>query len=143
MAQHNGSVDSLPTSSSAGSDTGYFADSKYSTPGTTPATTPGVTVSHLENPLPPTSSSAIASSVMPALARDFPKPAVDIDVKEALERQPGRWTIKGQMEANQKRIQQLQADDVAAAAKEKRAREFEATKRDLLASHGNLISPSS
>lgn len=32
---------------------------------------------------------------VPPLSRDFPKPAEEIDVAEALARKPGRWTLQG------------------------------------------------
>ncbi|KAF6820450.1 hypothetical protein CSOJ01_00706 [Colletotrichum sojae] len=32
---------------------------------------------------------------LPPLSREFPKPAEEIDVAEALSRKPGRWTLQG------------------------------------------------
>lgn len=37
---------------------------------------------------------------LPAYAREFPKPASDIDIDEALSRKPGRWTFRGSVEAS-------------------------------------------
>lgn len=73
---------------------------------------------------------------LPPLSRDYPVPAKDIDVKEALERQPGRWSIQGQIKANQMRAQSaaLRADD-----KERKTKDFEAAKRELLAFHESSL----
>jgi hypothetical protein len=122
-----------PTSaSSAGTDVGYFSESsKPSTPGSTPSSTPAPT-NAFAPPAHPALSKTSAPVAKPAIERDFPAPVSDLDIESALERQPGRWTIKGQREANQRRAQGHAETD--AEAKAKRAKEFEATKQDLLAS---------
>ena len=126
-------IPDMSPNTTTGADTGYFAvtGSKSSTPGTTPATTPGVRPIDVADSI----ASKTPANPLPPLSRDFPRPVEEIDVKTALERQPGRWTIKGQIEANMRRAQQNMDDE---AAKEKRARDFEAAKRELLASHGSL-----
>lgn len=132
MAGHIDIPDMSPNTTT-GAETGYFAEagSKFSTPGTTPATTPGVQSLDVADSFTPKTP----TNPLPPLSREFPRPVEEVDVKTALERQPGRWTIKGQIEANMRRAQQATDDE---AAKEKRARDFEAAKRELLASHGNL-----
>ncbi|KAI9166680.1 hypothetical protein HJFPF1_02794 [Paramyrothecium foliicola] len=125
-------IPDMSPNTTTGAETGYFAtQSKDSTPGTTPASTPGPQSMDFAEAF----ASKTPTNPLPALSRDFPRPVQEVDVKTALERQPGRWTIKGQMEANLRRSQQ-NADDEA--EKEKRAREFEAAKRELLASHDSL-----
>ncbi len=42
------------------------------------------------------------SHPLPAYARDFPKPAGDLDIDEALNRTPGRWTFRGTVERSLK-----------------------------------------
>lgn len=125
-------IPDMSPNTTTGAETGYFAaGSKSSSPGTTPATTPGARPLDVADSFAPKTP----AKPLPALSRDFPRPAEEVDVKTALERQPGRWTIKGQMEANMRRAQQNIDDE---AAKEKRARDFEAAKQELLASHGTL-----
>ena len=110
-----------PTELSSTSSTtgGYFSlptTSKGSTPEGTPLTTPG-------------------GHPIPALLREFPKPSDKLDVESMLSRQPGRWSLQGQMEANMRRTQ-AQIDKEEAEAK--RALDFEKAKRDLLAAHEKL-----
>jgi hypothetical protein len=128
-------VPDMSPNTTTGAQTSYFAaaavGSKSSTPLSTPATTPGAGPANAADAF----ASKTSANPLPALSREFPCPAEELDVKTALERQPGRWTIRGQMEANLRRSQQAIGDD---AAKEKRAREFEAAKRELLESHGSL-----
>ncbi|KAL7950403.1 hypothetical protein V8C42DRAFT_306382 [Trichoderma barbatum] len=82
----------------------------------------------------------LSTNPVPPLSREYPKPANDIDVKEALERQPGRWSIQGQIKANQIRAQSaaLRPDD-----RERKARDFEAAKRELLAFHDSALQKAS
>lgn len=75
------------------------------------------------------------NSTLSVLDRDYPEPDGELSIAEALERQPGRWTLQGQMTANRRRADQLIDDE---EAKEKRRLEFEATKMDLLKSHHTL-----
>ncbi|KAH7328576.1 hypothetical protein B0I35DRAFT_473264 [Stachybotrys elegans] len=117
----------LPSAGSAASQNTYFTESKQSTPATTPD------LSEVAGPAAPLVG---ATTALPAICREFPKPAADIDVQAALERQPGRWTIKGQIEANQRRALQTMQHDLS--AKEKRVQEFEAAKKELRASHQSL-----
>ncbi|KAM6488024.1 hypothetical protein HDV62DRAFT_9837 [Trichoderma sp. SZMC 28011] len=109
-----------------------LANSNFSTPSVSATSTPtleshefvgGFAHKLLTNPLPP-------------LSREYPKPVNEIDVKEALERQPGRWSIQGQMKANQIRAQHaaLRPED-----KDQKARDFEAAKRELLAFHDSAL----
>ncbi|KAM0253332.1 hypothetical protein ACHAQJ_007336 [Trichoderma viride] len=108
------------------------AGSNLSTPSASVASTPtleahefigGFPHKLLVNPLPP-------------LSREYPRPAKDVDVKEALERQPGRWSIQGQIKANQMRAQSAasRSDD-----KERKTRDFEAAKQELLAFHESAL----
>ncbi|KAI5465544.1 hypothetical protein BGZ63DRAFT_420103 [Mariannaea sp. PMI_226] len=81
----------------------------------------------------------IGSKPLPALQRDFPQPLNEVDVESLLERQPGRWTIQGQIAANNQRAKTLSsAVTNEKELKERRAREFEAAKKDLRAFHGAL-----
>ena len=81
-------------------------------------------------------SSTAGSWPLSPLDKDFPKPKEDINIQDALGRKPGRWTITGQMEANQQREQHMSEE----AAKKKRHADFEATKKALLASNQVLQS---
>ncbi|RFU78935.1 hypothetical protein TARUN_3289 [Trichoderma arundinaceum] len=109
-----------------------LAGSNLSTPSASATSTPtleahefigGFPHKLLVNPLPP-------------LSREYPIPARDIDVKEALERQPGRWSIQGQIKANQMRAQNAAARP---EDKDRKTRDFEAAKRELLAFHENTL----
>ncbi|KAH7170290.1 hypothetical protein EDB81DRAFT_876328 [Dactylonectria macrodidyma] len=122
--------------SSNSSMTSYFSStavSQSSTADTTPLSTPG------PKPEADTHDTCkIGSKPISPLQRDFPEPSQDVDVKSLLERQPGRWSIQGQITANQQRTKPTPSED---ELKERRAREFEAAKKDLLAFHDNLQPP--
>lgn len=100
----------------------YFSEvHKTQSTATTPVSTPGFKADEAEiNTRRPT-----------VLSSDFPKPSEEIDVESMLDRQPGRWTIKGQMEANQRRQQKSPSEE---EAKAQRQRDFEKAKEDLRAS---------
>ncbi|KAK7428563.1 hypothetical protein QQZ08_005001 [Neonectria magnoliae] len=118
------------TQSPSSSSTGYFSNaavSMSSTAETTPATTPG-----LKSEDDPYDTCKIGSKPLPALQREFPKPAQDVDVKSLLERPPGRWTIQGQIVANQHRVAAKHNEE---ELKERRQQDLEAAKKDLLALH--------
>lgn len=120
--QDRASSDSTGGNSSNASETSTPALSPFSTPVLGPS-----------EPV-EAGASAIVDSLLPPLLREFPKPSDEIDVEQALDRQPGRWTLKGQMEANQRRAQ-LKDENVDM---EQRARAFEKAKQELLASHESL-----
>lgn len=115
--------------SSAGSNS---MTSKSSTPDITPSSTPAQDSYD---------TCKIGSRPLPALHREYPKPPQEVDVQTLLGRQPGRWTIQGQIDANSERAAKAPAAAAAAAAaneeklRERRARDFEAAKKDLLAFH--------
>lgn len=74
----------------------YFPASNTTSQSNTPASTPGF--SGADSPL-----SSTQAHPLPVLAWDIPKPTKEIDINEALQRQPGRWTFQGQLQANRKR----------------------------------------
>lgn len=114
------------TSAGTSSAAGYFDRSIPTTPTSTPASTPNLG-----------RHGVAPSSPLSPMEKEFPKPTYEINIGEALKRPPGRWTIQGQIDANEHRAKQ-QADK--AVDKEKRARDLEAAKKDLLASFRNLSS---
>ncbi|KAK3191082.1 hypothetical protein K4F52_003032 [Lecanicillium sp. MT-2017a] len=79
---------------------------------------------------------------LPAVAREFPKPSEEVNVDEALSRQPGRWTIQGQREANRRR-EQLAAATRKDEGVDARAQALEAAKKDLMAAYAQMASKSS
>ncbi|KAM3438460.1 hypothetical protein MY4824_003240 [Beauveria thailandica] len=59
---------------------------------------------------------------LPAYARDYPKPIGEINIDEALNRKPGRWTFRGTVDANLKKqsrstINEVNKEEAYAAAK--------------------------
>ncbi|KAM3505277.1 hypothetical protein MY11210_008039 [Beauveria gryllotalpidicola] len=59
---------------------------------------------------------------LPAYARDYPKPTGEINIDEALNRKPGRWTFRGTVEASLKKqprsiINEVSKEEAYAAAK--------------------------
>lgn len=124
------SIQIEPTSTSTTSDnsTGYFSNAhvnKTVSAGTTPLSTPGLKLDELDT----NDTCKIANKLLPALLREFPKPPTEMDVQTMLAQKPGRWTIQGQMEANQRRIKTSNEED----AKVQRSRDFEKAKEDLRA----------
>ncbi|PTB64270.1 hypothetical protein BBK36DRAFT_1143096 [Trichoderma citrinoviride] len=105
-----------------------LSDSTQSTPSVSTVSTPTLEAHEFVGGFP----HKLSANLLPPLSRDFPKPTDEVDVKEALERQPGRWTLQGQIKANNMRAQSaaLRLDD-----KEGKARAFEEAKRELLAFH--------
>ncbi|KAH6897255.1 hypothetical protein B0T10DRAFT_181298 [Thelonectria olida] len=103
--------------------------SKSSTPETTPLSTPAAETEDTCD------TCKIGSKPLPALHREFPKPPQEVDVQTLLGRQPGRWTIQGQIAANNERAKASPAIVTEEQLKQRRAREFEAAKKDLLAFH--------
>ncbi|CAG9972221.1 unnamed protein product [Clonostachys byssicola] len=77
---------------------------------------------------------------LPAMMRDFPKPEGDLDIDEALGRQPGRWTIAGQMEANRARSPQQRARQISLSQANSAKQDLDAIKAKLLASHQKMQS---
>ncbi|KAG5922883.1 hypothetical protein E4U42_005182 [Claviceps africana] len=80
----------------------------------------------------PAGSSA-AASPSPAHDHVFPEPQGDIDIDEALQRKPLRWTFQGQVQANRSR-------PVAAVSEDVRKQNLEQAKQDLLEMQGGLRS---
>lgn len=74
-------------------------------------------------------SGVVGHEVSP-LDRDYPAPISEIDVAAALQRAPGRWSIKGQMNANEERARRRHVD--LEAEKEARKVEMEEAKAKLL-----------
>lgn len=113
-----------------------LAGSNLSTPSVSTASTPTLESHEFVGGF----AHRLSINPLPPLSREYPKPANDVDVREALERQPGRWSIQGQIKANQMRAQSaaLRPDD-----KERKARDFEAAKRELLAFHDSALQKSS
>ncbi|RSL41739.1 hypothetical protein CEP53_012585 [Fusarium sp. AF-6] len=109
---------------------GYFNApvDKTSSSETSPLSTPGLKADESEH--------SAASKPIPALLRDFPKPQDEVDVKTMLDRQPGRWTIQGQMEANQRRAKPAAHNEEEIKAR--RHQDFEKAKQDLRAFQGHL-----
>ncbi|EGR50645.1 uncharacterized protein TRIREDRAFT_120702 [Trichoderma reesei QM6a] len=109
-----------------------LGDSAQSTPSVSAASTPTLEAHEFIGGFP----HKLSANLLPALSRDFPKPTNEVDVKEALERQPGRWSLQGQIKANNMRAQSaaLRLDD-----KEGKARAFEEAKRELLAYHHSAL----
>jgi hypothetical protein len=119
-------TDASPASSTQDS---YFSSSSAdNSKGSTPASTPGARSEEKDS----LDICKTGANPLPPLLREFPKPADEVDVQSLLGRQPGRWTLHGQIAANSRRVKfEINDDDI----KEKRAQEFEKAKRDLLASH--------
>ncbi|QPH01425.1 hypothetical protein C2857_005625 [Epichloe festucae Fl1] len=82
----------------------------------------------------PTESSSGSPSLQstpPVLEYGFPKPQGDIDIEEALQRKPLRWTFQGQVQANKSR-------PLAAAPEDVRKMDLERAKQDLLRMQGAI-----
>ena len=124
-------TDASPASTAQDS---YFSSSSTGTSnGSTPASTPDLR-SEEKDAL---DTCKTGANPLPALLREFPKPADEVDVQTMLDRQPGRWSLHGQIAANSRRVKfDLNEDEL----KNKRAQEFVKAKRDLLASHTKLQS---
>ncbi|KAM0454657.1 hypothetical protein ACHAPV_005593 [Trichoderma viride] len=108
------------------------SSSNSSTPSASVVSTPTLEAGEFIGGVPP----KVSTNPLPPLLREYPQPAKHIDVEEALERQPGRWSIQGQMKANQKRAQiaASRPDD-----KDQKTRDFETAKRELLAFHEGTL----
>lgn len=108
------------------------SSSNFSTPSGSVVSTPTLEAREFISGVPP----KVSTNPLPPLLREYPQPAKHLDVEEALERQPGRWSIQGQMKANQKRAQiaASRSDD-----REQKARDFETAKRELLAFHESAL----
>jgi hypothetical protein len=110
--------------------------SNLSTPSASVASTPTLEAHEFIGGFP----HKLLANPLPPLSREYPLPAKDVDVKEALERQPGRWSIQGQIKANQMRAQSAAS---RSNDKDQKARDFEAAKRELLAFHENTLQKTS
>ncbi|KAK5990005.1 hypothetical protein PT974_08268 [Cladobotryum mycophilum] len=103
-----------------------------STPSLSPISTPGLGP---QEAVGSSTTPTISANPLPPLSREFPKPEDEVDVKAALQRQPGRWSIKGQIEAAQRRTNQPSSP---VDEKERRSRDLEAAKRQLMAFHETI-----
>lgn len=103
--------------------------SSVSTAASSVSSTKPVTEANLE-----TSPSVFVSDApvhpLPAYARDFPKPTSEINIAEALQRKPGRWTISGAIEAGLNRQTCALIDETAEL--KARSAEYAAAKQALL-----------
>ncbi|KAJ4268715.1 hypothetical protein NW762_002783 [Fusarium torreyae] len=112
-----------PTTAAASSNnaSSYFSDDVHKTQSTetTPVSTPGF--DHTTH------------KAIPALNREFPKPIDEIDVQALLDRQPGRWSVRGQMEANERRSKLAHNEE---ELKAQRLRDLEKEKEELRAFYG-------
>ncbi|KAF4973250.1 hypothetical protein FSARC_405 [Fusarium sarcochroum] len=113
-----------PTTVAASSNnaSSYFSNDVHKTQSneTTPVSTPG-----LEHNI---------HKAVPVLNREFPKPIDTIDVQALLDRQPGRWSVRGQMEANERRSKLAHNED---ELKAQRLRDLEKEKEELRAFYGH------
>ncbi|KAI1027284.1 hypothetical protein LB504_007733 [Fusarium proliferatum] len=104
-----------------GNANSYFSIHKTQSTETTPVSTPGFKSEEFDQ----------AGHKLPALNREFPKPTEELDIQSMLDRQPGRWTTKGQIEANQRRAQHARNEE---EIKAQRMRDFEKAKEELRSS---------
>ncbi|KAF7543980.1 hypothetical protein G7Z17_g10301 [Cylindrodendrum hubeiense] len=125
--------DAMSSNSSTSSFFSNTTVSKSPVLETTPSSTPS-----LKSEADTCDTCKIGSRPVSPLQKEFPKPSQDVDVKAMLERQPGRWTIQGQIAANQQRPKPALSEE---ELKQRRVRDFEAAKKDLLTFHGNLQPP--
>lgn len=94
---------------------------------------PGVSTTST-TPQPPVIDKEIKSATSTArhpidpLARDYPKPAKELDVREALNRKPGRWTLGHYI----KETPVLDFEEAREKDKERVEREQEARKEEML-----------
>ncbi|KAL2693791.1 hypothetical protein Neosp_000354 [[Neocosmospora] mangrovei] len=126
----NTTVNHVESSTTSNNSHGYFNApvDKTSSSETSPLSTPGLKAVESEH--------HAESKPIPALLRDFPKPQDEVDVQTMLDRHPGRWTIQGQMEANQRRAKPAAHNEEEIKAQ--RHQDFEKAKQDLRAFQGHL-----
>ncbi len=116
------------------SEDSYFATGSMSTSDSSLASTPNGSIKMTSDEF----VSEAPVHPLPAVAREFPKPSEEINVDEALAREPGRWTIQGQREANRRREQLAAARN--AESEDARAKALETAKRDLLTAYDQMSS---
>ncbi|KAI8721125.1 hypothetical protein NCS52_00559200 [Fusarium sp. LHS14.1] len=126
----NTTVNHVESSTTSNNSHSYFNAlvDKTSSSETSPLSTPGLKAVESEH--------HAESKPIPALLRDFPKPQDEVDVQTMLDRHPGRWTIQGQMEANQRRAKPAAHNEEEIKAQ--RHQDFEKAKQDLRAFQGHL-----
>ncbi|KAG5971452.1 hypothetical protein E4U58_007547 [Claviceps cyperi] len=90
-----------------------------------------VSSSSSTTPAEASASSSAVQSPSPAQGIEYSEPQGDINIEEALQRKPLRWTFQGQVEANRSR-------PVAAVHEDARKRDLEQAKQDLLEMQGSL-----
>ncbi|KAJ3486387.1 hypothetical protein NLG97_g6629 [Lecanicillium saksenae] len=73
---------------------------------------------------------------LPAYAREFPKPTGEIDIEEALNRKPGRWSFHGAIQASIKKQNRPFSDEFNQEAT--RTEAYNAAKKALLESAAQL-----
>lgn len=78
---------------------------------------------------------------LPAMSREFIRPVDEVNVAEALAREPGRWTIHGQREANRLREREMAAVPKK-EAEEARAKALQKAKADLMAAYAQMANKS-
>lgn len=91
-------MDSNATSPTTSSTEGYF--SAVDTASTTRASSPSFG---------PSTHGVFGDKALPVLNRDIPKPTDELDIEEALNRKPGRWTVQGQIKRNHKSQEKVMA----------------------------------
>lgn len=70
---------------------------------------------------------------LPPLSREYPKPADEIDVEEALARKPGRWSVRGAIAA-ERPVQVVDEEKIKA----QRRKALEDVKKELFAASETL-----
>jgi hypothetical protein len=72
------------------------------------------------------------------LRQTFPKPTDDIDMEQAMNSRPGRWSFKGQVKQQQEREAEQERRAASDKAAGKQREDMEAAKRDLMKSFAEL-----
>ncbi|KAI8266609.1 hypothetical protein K4K58_009505 [Colletotrichum sp. SAR11_239] len=132
MASH--SAQQTPaTASTELSQTDYFGPSSQSS-----STNSSRTSAEIQRPAVTSAPQQLkAKNPLPPLSRNFPKPAEDINVAEALARKPGRWTIQGAVAAENARIRPVVDEE---KEKAKRLQALADAKKNLFAASESLKS---
>ncbi|OLN93944.1 hypothetical protein CCHL11_03380 [Colletotrichum chlorophyti] len=134
MASHANTANQTPATAStdASSQADYFASSQSSTTNSSRTSVDihdcGVLVETPGGSVTTSSNGHQTKNPLPPLSRDFPKPTKEIDVAEALNRKPGRWTVQGAL-AVERAVPVVDEDK----AKAQRRKALEEAKRELFA----------
>ncbi|KAJ2980957.1 hypothetical protein NQ176_g2326 [Zarea fungicola] len=89
--------------SSTGTEESRRSSTSSASPSTLSTASPNVEHACKPEMIPTVFVSQAPVHPLPAYARDYPKPADDLDIDEALSRPPGRWTFRGSLQANLKK----------------------------------------